>query len=297
MKLKKDLILFLFPLFLLTTGFAKDNSIIEKRLKTSDHQIYTYALIPVNFNVVLKNDETFEKQNLKLNFHKTLKVGDKGNDVEMLQKKLTEFGYNLTADGVFGLMTQDALLNIQYKLNLDIDGILGSETLNELNSLSQNDIRLIDDESIPTFSSSEETYIKNIEEKINTAQVTSITNYYIYVDTNKQKVNIFKSYDGFWKIIRSVPCSSGKASTPTVKGFFKIESKGPMFRVNNSIICEYYTGFHGNYLFHTVLLDNNGNVVVGTVGIPLSHGCVRLRVEDAKYLHCNVPFDTTVWVE
>jgi len=52
-----------------------------------------------------------------------LKIGDKGEDVKMLQTKL-----GVNADGDFGLNTKKAVINVQVKNNLRADGIVGPNT-------------------------------------------------------------------------------------------------------------------------------------------------------------------------
>jgi lipoprotein-anchoring transpeptidase ErfK/SrfK len=200
-----------------------------------------------------------------------LKIGDSGDSVSHIQHRLNEYGYKLVEDGLFSALTYDAILNFQYRCNICIDGVVGPDTLEKLNIT-------------PT---------KNIE--FNTKKtLTSATNYYIYVDLPKQRVNIFTKSEGVWILDRSLICSTGKASTPTVKGDFTIKDKGPMFRAGSNTICNYYTRFYGNYLFHTVLLDNKGNIQDGRLGTPLSHGCIRLAIDDAKYIYTSIPFGTKV---
>ena len=60
-----------------------------------------------------------------------LKKGSKGAKVVELQKKLIQLGYNLGsygADGDFGKTTEQAVLAFQKDHNLEIDGVVGSET-------------------------------------------------------------------------------------------------------------------------------------------------------------------------
>ena len=48
----------------------------------------------------------------------------------------------------------------------------------------------------------------------------------------------------------------------------------------------------GNYLFHSVPVDAEGNVIeeeAKKLGCPASHGCVRLSFPDAKWLYDHVP--------
>lgn len=94
----------------------------------------------------------------------------------------------------------------------------------------------------------------------------------------------------FWQ------CAPGAAATPTVSGTFTVQSKGYYFD-SGSARCYWYTQFYGNYLFHSVLYNkSNGSLMDGRVGIPLSHGCVRLEIQNAKWIYDNIPAGTKVVV-
>lgn len=56
-----------------------------------------------------------------------LKRGDRGVDVAILQKRL-----GITADGIFGLMTENAVKRFQEENRLTVDGIVGQQTLRVL---------------------------------------------------------------------------------------------------------------------------------------------------------------------
>jgi peptidoglycan hydrolase-like protein with peptidoglycan-binding domain len=62
----------------------------------------------------------------------TLKLGSKGDAVKTLQTKLNENGYKLTADGIFGKKTLDAVKSYQKANGLAVDGIAGPNTLAKL---------------------------------------------------------------------------------------------------------------------------------------------------------------------
>lgn len=53
----------------------------------------------------------------------TLKRGSRGNDVKTLQTKL-----NLAVDGIFGVLTEEAVKEFQQVHNLAVDGIVGPRT-------------------------------------------------------------------------------------------------------------------------------------------------------------------------
>lgn len=231
-----------------------------------------------------------------------LKIGDSGDSVAHIQHRLNEYGYKLVEDGLFSALTYDAILNFQYRCNIGIDGVVGPKTLEKLNIAPTKNIEFNTKKTTvsnsknttSTISLSNYKSIGELEASVNSLKVTSATNYYINVDLPKQRVNIFTKSEGVWILDRSLICSTGKASTPTVKGDFTIKDKGPMFRAGSNTICNYYTRFYGNYLFHTVLLDNKGNIQDGRLGTPLSHGCIRLAIDDAKYIYTTIPYGTKV---
>ena len=57
-----------------------------------------------------------------------LKLGSRGNEVRALQEKL-----NLKADGIFGPLTEEAVKDFQRSNGLEVDGIVGADTLSKLN--------------------------------------------------------------------------------------------------------------------------------------------------------------------
>lgn len=57
-----------------------------------------------------------------------LKLGSRGNEVKALQEKL-----NLKADGIFGPLTEGAVKDFQRSNGLEVDGIVGANTLSKLN--------------------------------------------------------------------------------------------------------------------------------------------------------------------
>jgi len=224
----------------------------------------------------------------------TYKLGDKGDKIKEIQQRLVKYGYDLVVDGEFGPETYNAIWDFQGRLCKTKDGIIGSETISKLNEEPTEKTRYTPP-AIPTFGNT--VTQASLEQFVNENTFASNTNFLVWVDLSRQKVNLFIGSYKNWKLIKSMSCGTGKSSTPTVTGSFTIQDKGEYFRVNSGVICKYYTRFYGNYLFHTVLLDNDGNIVDGTLGTPVSHGCIRLAIEDAKYIYDNVPMGTMVWIK
>lgn len=122
---------------------------------------------------------------------------------------------------------------------------------------------------------------------------SSTTNYLILVDTQNCRVGIYYGRYGAWAPAKEFICSPGAPSTPTVKGQFTVQDKGYVF--GHGYSCYYYTQFHNDYLFHSVLYyQDTFRIQDGRLGQHLSHGCVRLAIENAKWIYDNIPRGTKV---
>lgn len=124
---------------------------------------------------------------------------------------------------------------------------------------------------------------------------TSATSWLIMTDTSKCQVGVYSGSYGHWNRVFLWSCGPGKASTPTVKGEFKVYGRGRSFG-SRTYTCWYYTQFCGNYLFHSVLYEHGSMTRIqdGRLGKPVSHGCVRLDINNAKWLYDNIPNGTKV---
>lgn len=91
-----------------------------------------------------------------------------------------------------------------------------------------------------------------------------------------------------------------KSTTPTGTYYIQAERGDNFYNPNLNEGANYWTSWlnHGEYLFHTVPTDANGNYKVAEAKKlgkkPASHGCIRLSVADAKWINQNVPQGTKV---
>ncbi len=122
--------------------------------------------------------------------------------------------------------------------------------------------------------------------------------YYVDVSIKDQKVTVY--YNG--KIIKTMICSTGLDVSPTPKGEYKTDGKGESFFSDEFGEGAYYwLRFLGAYLFHSVPFDNNEKIIpeeAQKLGEKASHGCIRLSIEDSKWLYNNIPeWNTPVTVD
>jgi lipoprotein-anchoring transpeptidase ErfK/SrfK len=123
---------------------------------------------------------------------------------------------------------------------------------------------------------------------------TSPTKYLVWVSLDCQRVNVFENAGGSWKLIHAFACASGKNSTPTPTGTYKISYKQDRWSYTG-YWCGPVTGFNGSYAFHSWLTNNDGSAHDHTMGRPASHGCIRMEDAGAQYMH-TLPIGTTVIV-
>lgn len=131
----------------------------------------------------------------------------------------------------------------------------------------------------------------------NKRNITSVTPYLVHVDLTKQQITVYKTINGINTPIRTMLCATGKRHTPTPKGVFKMKHVGKfLFDRKYNCYLRYVVRFSGSYLIHSVPVNSKGRVLDRTIGKPASHGCIRLLVEDSKWLY-QMPENTTVLID
>lgn len=232
------------------------------------------------------------------------KSGDTGPTVEFIQNHLKRLDYPIIVDGQYGEETVKYIMEFQFKAGLTVDGIVGNDTLEKLKNAKDNKLKYHKPEintnnssrkKVPKKTSKKSTNKNNIID-VNNQCFCSTTSYFIYVDLKSHKVNIFTGECKNWKISKSFTCTTGAPSTPTIKGTYKLTSKGRELKLDYCVV-KYYSQIQGNYLFHSILYDFNGRIIDSRLGYSLSHGCIRLSTENAKYIYDVVPIGTTIYIK
>lgn len=107
-------------------------------------------------------------------------------------------------------------------------------------------------------------------------------------------------------IVRQMICSTGYGNA-TPRGSFEmcpikydVERQEWYYFTEYEVWAKYASRIQGNYLFHSILYANRNSgptwASSHALGSKASHGCIRLRVEDAKWIAENCPPGTMVYI-
>lgn len=161
---------------------------------------------------------------------------------------------------------------------------------NYLTSISSNENKQ------ETISASSKLLQSLTSNNINTLNIERLTSNLIYVNLKDQITYIYKGSINNWDKIKSFKCSTGIESEKTPTGIFDVRERGAWFfsdKYNQG--GKYWVQFYGDYLFHSVPYNKDQSEVVDyTLGVPASHGCIRLKTEDAKWIYDNIESGTKV---
>ena len=129
---------------------------------------------------------------------------------------------------------------------------------------------------------------------------TSRTNYLIVIDRTNCQLGVYTGSVRNWTRRNRWSCSVGKSSTPTYTGSYEISSKQTYFD-SGYARCWYASKFNGNQLIHSQLYDQTDQPTHimdadGGLGQHSTDGCVRLYIDNARWIYNNVPSNTRVVV-
>ena len=209
-------------------------------------------------------------------FCNPVREGDTGSDARRVQKRLKALKYLATGvDGAFGANTALAMRYFQQRNGLPETGECDEDT----------QLKLFTDAAVES-----DQYVSP---------------YKAYVSTKLNKVRIMAwTGSGYTKEVKMFTCTTGARATPTLKGTY--QAVGPIsewyYMEDSNVWVRYAFQIKGNYFFHSVLFRHKGDkhptsTSVSNLGHSASHGCVRLSVEDVKWIYENCAAGMTVVIE
>lgn len=208
-------------------------------------------------------------------YREDLQRGSDGDEVLRLQRRLYQLLYlEGGIDGDFGGGTESAIKYFQKRNKLSETGKADEETQR----------RLFTAEAIKSDRPDQM--------------------YMLKISVSDQRVYAYKWVNGsYTKLARTMICSTGTKSDPTPYGTYTGGAPAGRWYYFKKFDCwaQYAWRFNGPYLFHSVLYSEKDTSTlrqssVNNLGSRASHGCVRLKVEDAKWIYNNCPAGTTVKV-
>ena len=123
------------------------------------------------------------------------------------------------------------------------------------------------------------------------------------MDVSEQRVYVYEYANGSYSKLKArFVCSTGKRETPTPLGTYRSTEQINAWHYFRDYNCwaQYAYRISGAYYFHSVLYKVKGGTPtassVRNLGRRASHGCVRLSVENAKWIYNNCPKGTIVVV-
>ncbi len=207
-------------------------------------------------------------------YAQTVANGDSGAEVDRLQRRLHTLNYLAIVNGEFDEATSRALLYFQKKNNLAQTAIADEATQRRL------------------FSADAEA----AEEYVNP--------YKLIINVTDQRVYVYQwDGSGYNTYLGEMICSTGLKGPETETPLGTYQSIGPSgtgeWYYFKKFDCYAKWGYHivGGIMFHSVVYSR-GKVLnktsVRKLGRRASHGCIRLKVEHAKWIYENCPKGTTV---
>lgn len=124
--------------------------------------------------------------------------------------------------------------------------------------------------------------------------------YYLKINRQQNVVTVYeKDEAGEYTVpMKAILCSTGLRNA-TPKGTFQLSSKYIWRELNGGVYGQYASRIVGGVLFHSVPYTSKNKATLSVskynkLGQQASMGCVRLTVEDAKWIYDNCPSGTYV---
>lgn len=284
---------------ILNSSLDKVLSSLDSSKTDTDNNTNTSS-ISSNDNTLNLGISAFNDKNYDLAMEYFNSISNDSDSYKIAQEYISDYKYNYKS---YLFSSIDELVANKYytkaidKLSNYDSSLLTeneiSEVENKINSIKLFREEYVDEDTEYTSNAILQEITPN---NINTLSIISKTPYLIYLSLSKQTTYVYKNIDNSWSLEKEFPCSTGIEGQETPKGVFYITNRGDWFYSDEfKQGGKYWIQFMGDYLFHSVPFDESQSTILDdTLGIPSSHGCIRLKVEDSKWLYDNLPNDTKI---
>lgn len=157
-------------------------------------------------------------------------------------------------------------------------------------------------ENISGTETDDEPVSDNGSETVEETEQEDLLPYYIKINRQQNVITVYeKDETGEYTVpVRAILCSTGLYNA-TPKGVFHLSNKYIWRELNGGVYGQYASRITGGVLFHSVPYASKNKSTLywdkyNKLGQQASMGCVRLTVEDAKWIYDNCPSGTAVEV-
>ena len=134
---------------------------------------------------------------------------------------------------------------------------------------------------------------------VNAKGYSSQTKYLIWINISHQRVNIFEGSKGNWTLHKSYLVGTGAKGTDTPVGVYTVGTRTKTGWTTDTYNVRPVLRFKmgSGLAFHSRIYDPNyTRIIDGSIGFPVSHGCIRMYDEDVWWMYQEIPQNTTVVV-
>ncbi len=185
--------------------------------------------------------------------------------------------------------------NISKKEEDDVIRVIIDEPQNEENNSNQQDENVNQNNNENNSDTENKNNTENKDDTVNNKKET----YYIKINNKANVVTVYKkdSKGKYTVPVKAMLCSVGTA-TPT-SGVYKTSDKYKWRLLQGNVYGQYAVRITGHILFHSVPYEKQAKDTLewweyDKLGTDASLGCVRLTVEDAKWIYDNCAKGTQV---
>ncbi|MDO5397788.1 MAG: L,D-transpeptidase family protein [bacterium] len=133
------------------------------------------------------------------------------------------------------------------------------------------------------------------KERVNREGISSRTSYLVWVSKSNYQVKLYQGSRYNWECILTAPCAIGAPGSPTIEGQFEYQYNGGVWSYPNFYVSPTLV-FYGGYALHSTLKAWGGGMYDDSVGVQISHGCVRLHPKDIDFIYKTIPIGTKIYV-
>lgn len=136
---------------------------------------------------------------------------------------------------------------------------------------------------------------------INAKGYSSNTDYIIWINRTYQRVNIFSGSQGNWTLLHSYLCGTGRDGHSTPVGLYTVTNRSARGWTTSTYnvrpVVNFTNSRYSEMAFHSRKYDpSHSRLTDGSIGFPVSLGCIRMYDEEVQWIYDNIPNGTPVVV-